>query len=930
MPTYYEVDLRNAQRKEFAFGVPWHRMPLIALMKFLGARFQGTTDDPPVESLIPFEVGPETLPPVLQVLFAPLAEELASLGFQPLLHHDIPYPRHATHSHWATFLHSSGKAWARIHCRIWTGEGPERIFLFPMFFSALDDGSFFVSSAGKQDMLMPEGVTMVNQVGASATELWDRHNQELASLHLRQPIRVGSVEQLRELMEQHHGKLRDFNLNRGVFLPLSEQEQQQTQAQVDPEVTNTAPPEDIAVFAELERLQGDTSSKRSGALILLISMAMFAAAARVGEDWRFMLSLIPILLFHELGHYVAMRWFGYRNLKMFFIPFLGAAVTGRNYNVAGWKKAVVALMGPLPGIFLGAALGYAGQEFKIPWMTEAAVLLLILNGFNLLPLLPLDGGWVVHAVLFARHPVLDVVFRVIAIVGLTALWWWAGSIFLLILPGFMLMGLSMAWQIANVARRLRNQGFAATSPDAHTIPPETAAGILTEIRTSLPQVKAPVLQAQYVLQVFETLNARPPGVLASLGLLLLQGVSFVGSVVLTVWFMLHMQFPFWMKEEHFPPPPPPPPPQYQFAPGQTQVWRGPAAPVPKVQAQVTIIANYPSVAAAQEAFARLPAQLPPQATLRWFGQTLLLTLPMDQKEAQQRWTEQLQRDAPKVIVDSKGMGVAVRLYCHVADEESGKKMEEEIRPYLHAPNQALLVPPWSVAWEKLPAAQREQYQKARRTLSRLQNLANEANQQPAVKAISDQIIAAVGQKNPKNPQQMQELIHAFGETVKAEKKRLFDQLKAEDEKTIDKPLLALWEQWEKLQGNMDAAIEEPEPAPPKKPKPDQEMTKEEKAQARMAAFLRKQDILKKRMAVRMGALPLEGDKPRPGSDLDAGSVGAMVRIDLALRFEYLLLPHPQQGLPTLAEWLCKRGCQQLRYELVGPAGGDEDEGDNGP
>jgi hypothetical protein len=166
--------------------------------------------------------------------------------------------------------------------------------------------------------------------------------------------------------------------------------------------------------------------------------------------------------------------------------------------------------------------------------------------------------------------------------------------------------------------------------------------------------------------------------------------------------------------------------------------------------------------------------------------------------------------------------------------------------------------------------------------------------------------------------------------VKAEKKRLFDQLKAEDEKTIDKPLLALWEQWEKLQGNMDAAIEEPEPAPPKKPKPDQEMTKEEKAQARMAAFLRKQDILKKRMAVRMGALPLEGDKPRPGSDLDAGSVGAMVRIDLALRFEYLLLPHPQQGLPTLAEWLCKRGCQQLRYELVGPAGGDEDEGDNGP
>ena len=55
-----------------------------------------------------------------------------------------------------------------------------------------------------------------------------------------------------------------------------------------------------------------------------------------------------------------MRIFHYRNLRMFFIPLFGAAVTGRNWNVPGWKKALVSLAGPLPGIALGIFLGVAG------------------------------------------------------------------------------------------------------------------------------------------------------------------------------------------------------------------------------------------------------------------------------------------------------------------------------------------------------------------------------------------------------------------------------------------------------------------------------------------------------------------------------------------------------------------------------------------
>src|SRR5438045_2319376 len=51
--------------------------------------------------------------------------------------------------------------------------------------------------------------------------------------------------------------------------------------------------------------------------------------------------LIAVLLFHEGGHALGMRLFGYRDVRMFFIPFFGAAVQGRPRGAVAWKHAVV-------------------------------------------------------------------------------------------------------------------------------------------------------------------------------------------------------------------------------------------------------------------------------------------------------------------------------------------------------------------------------------------------------------------------------------------------------------------------------------------------------------------------------------------------------------------------------------------------------------
>ena len=150
------------------------------------------------------------------------------------------------------------------------------------------------------------------------------------------------------------------------------------------------------VLAEINRLQESKANWGATLLILLVSGVLFYLIGSAAWNWKTVALLIPILLFHELGHYLAMLAFGYRNLRMFFIPLFGAAVTGRNYNVAAWKKAVVSLMGPVPGIGVGIALGITAYVMGQNLLLEAAALMVFINGINLLPILPLDGGWNLH------------------------------------------------------------------------------------------------------------------------------------------------------------------------------------------------------------------------------------------------------------------------------------------------------------------------------------------------------------------------------------------------------------------------------------------------------------------------------------------------------------------------------------------------------
>jgi Zn-dependent protease len=122
------------------------------------------------------------------------------------------------------------------------------------------------------------------------------------------------------------------------------------------------------------------------------SMLVSVAAYALIWGWRFAVGFVALLFIHEMGHYVQLRREGVKPSGMVFIPFLGAAVGARSLGGSALAEARVGLAGPIVGSLAAAALipiyHATGDEF---WRALAFTGL-FLNLFNLLPVVPLDGG----------------------------------------------------------------------------------------------------------------------------------------------------------------------------------------------------------------------------------------------------------------------------------------------------------------------------------------------------------------------------------------------------------------------------------------------------------------------------------------------------------------------------------------------------------
>ena len=122
------------------------------------------------------------------------------------------------------------------------------------------------------------------------------------------------------------------------------------------------------------------------------SMLVSVAAYALIWGWRFAAGFVALLFVHELGHYIQMRREGVQPSWMLFIPFLGAAVGARSLGGSALAEARIGLAGPVLGSLGAAAVLAVAVATGEPFWYALAFTGFLLNLFNLLPMLPLDGG----------------------------------------------------------------------------------------------------------------------------------------------------------------------------------------------------------------------------------------------------------------------------------------------------------------------------------------------------------------------------------------------------------------------------------------------------------------------------------------------------------------------------------------------------------
>jgi Zn-dependent protease len=264
---------------------------------------------------------------------------------------------------------------------------------------------------------------------------------------------------------------------------------------------------------EIEELRSQVNTGQ-GLTLLIVSLLMFVGAqATFGAMGDFIAALVIVLLVHEFGHYAAMKAFGYRDTQMFFIPFLGAAVKGRHDDASGTQRAVVALAGPLPGIVL-ALLALLWWPLS-PFLATLVSVAIVLNFFNLLPILPFDGGRFADIVWISRWPGAQLLVRLLMGAVVVGLGYRLGSYVLMFFGGFLVLGAGPSARMCELSHELRLAEPAL--PASILARPELIEPLTLRVQHSFGQTRplSPRRLALLLQRLWQGAREAPPGPLAS-------------------------------------------------------------------------------------------------------------------------------------------------------------------------------------------------------------------------------------------------------------------------------------------------------------------------------------------------------------------------------------------------------------------------------
>lgn len=208
---------------------------------------------------------------------------------------------------------------------------------------------------------------------------------------------------------------------------------------------------------ELEEPKSKTNVwlKSLGSLALFLAIGFYF----FNQNWTLVVVLTAVVIFHELGHFVAMKIYKYQDLGMFFIPLLGAYVSGTKQEVSQKQSAIILLAGPIPGIFIGIVLHFLSVSIDNSFLENTAWIMIFLNVLNLLPVYPLDGGQLLHRLFLDDYNILGKIFVVLSAALMSWIGITSGFYFLLFFPFMMISRMIGDIQHERIEKKIEAEGL---------------------------------------------------------------------------------------------------------------------------------------------------------------------------------------------------------------------------------------------------------------------------------------------------------------------------------------------------------------------------------------------------------------------------------------------------------------------------------------
>ncbi len=276
-----------------------------------------------------------------------------------------------------------------------------------------------------------------------------------------------------------------------------------------PPDAHPVPPARIAMVAtQFERLRERAPARSIELALFAVSVGLFMALGALLWDLATAWMILVVIVIHELGHFLAMRAFGYRNVHMMALPLVGGVAIGQDVDPSAHRSAWMSLMGPLPGILIGwavlVAVALDAWPAGLGEPTTWALLFLLINYLNVLPVPPLDGAHVVQALLPPRRAWLEVGF--VAVACLLGAWlaWTYDVVLLTVLALLQLFSLPGRLQAHRALAQL-----AGAPPAVGMARPMRLRIVADALEHALGPARVGKQRVEQVLEVLHRLDRRP-------------------------------------------------------------------------------------------------------------------------------------------------------------------------------------------------------------------------------------------------------------------------------------------------------------------------------------------------------------------------------------------------------------------------------------